>query len=128
MHNCIEDYIDDVVVRSKESDRHISDLRRVFTRCREYKMNLLKCTFGVSSGKFLGFVIHHKGIDIDPTKAKVIQDMNPPKTLNELKSFIRKVSYIRRFIPALSELIEPFHELLKKNVPFHWKAEQQVVF
>lgn len=81
MHDCIKDYVDGVVVKSKESSQHIDDLRRVFIRCKEYKlkMNPLKCAFGVSSGKFLGFVIHHKGIDIDPTKAKLIQDMSPPK-------------------------------------------------
>lgn len=83
-------------------------------------MNPLMCAFGVSSEKFLGFVIHHKGIDIDPTKAKAIQDMNPPKTVKELKSFMGRVSYIRSFIPTLSELIEPFHKLLKN--------EQRVAF
>lgn len=83
MHDCLEDYVDDVVVKSKESSQHVNDLRRVFIRCREYnlKMNPLKCAFGVSSEKFLRFVVHHKGIDIDPTKAKAIQDMNPPKTV-----------------------------------------------
>lgn len=97
MHDYIEDYVDDVVVKSKKSSQHINDLRRVFIRCREYnlKMNSLKCGFGVSSGKSLGFVVHHKGIDIDPTKAKAIQDMTPPKTVKELKSFMGKVSYIR---------------------------------
>lgn len=120
MHDCIEDYVDDVAVKSKKSTQHINDLWRVFIRCRDYnqKMNPLKCAFGVSLGKFLGFVIHQKGIDVDPTKAKPIQDINPPKTVKELKSFMGKVSYIRRFIPALSELTEPFHKLLKKNVPF----------
>lgn len=50
--------------------------------------------------------------------------MSPPKTVKELKGYMGKVSYTRGFIPALSELIEPFHKLLKKNVPFQWKAEQ----
>lgn len=85
IHDCIEDYVDDVIVKSKEVNQHIIDLRRVFIGCREYNlmMNPLKCVFGVSSGKFLGFVDHHKGIDIDLTKAKAIQDMNPPKTITK---------------------------------------------
>lgn len=78
MHGCLEDYIDDIVVKSKEVDQHIDDLRRVFNRCRKYKlrMNPLKCVFGVSSGKFLGFTVHRKGIDLDPTKAKAIHGIS----------------------------------------------------
>lgn len=91
-------------------------------------MNPLKCAFGVSSEKFLGFIVHHKWINIDPTKAKVIQDMKPLKTVKELKSFKGRISYSRIFIPALFELIEPFHKLLKKNVPFQWRIQQQVAF
>lgn len=120
MHDCVEDYVDDMVVKSKKVDQHIHDLRRVFIRCSEYNLRMkpLKCAFGVSSRKFLGFVVHHKGSEIDPTKAKAIQEMNPPKTVKELKSFIGRVSYIGRFILVSSELIEPFHKLLKKNMPF----------
>lgn len=120
MHDCIEDYVDDVVVKSKKSSQYINDLRRVFIRRREYnlKMNLLKCVFGVSSGNFIEFIVHHKGIDIDPTKPKAIQDMNLHKIVKELKSFMGKVSYIRRFIPALSDLIELFHKLFVKTSIF----------
>lgn len=50
------------------------------------------------------------------------------KTIKDLKSFMGEISYIKRFIPTLSELIRSFHELLKKNVRFQWKAEQQVPF
>lgn len=74
MHDCLKDYVDDVVVKSKKVDQHIHDLRRVFIRCREYnlRMNPLKCAFEISSGKFLGFVVHYKGINIDPTKARAL--------------------------------------------------------
>lgn len=73
-------------------------------------MDLLKCAFEVSSKKLLGFIVHYKGIDIDRTKANTIQDMKPTKTVKELKSFMDRVSYVRRCIPTLSELIELFHK------------------
>ena len=57
-------------------------------------MNPLKCAFGVSTGKFLGFLIHNKGIDVDPTKATAIATMKPLTTVKELKSFLGKISYI----------------------------------
>ncbi|CAL8175199.1 unnamed protein product [Prunus armeniaca] len=68
----VEDYVDDLVVKSKTREGHQEVLRRVLERCRLYglKMNPKKCAFGVSSGKFLGFQVHQRGIDVDPEKTK----------------------------------------------------------
>lgn len=95
LHECLEDYVDDIVVKSKQADNHINDLKKVFSQCHKYKlrMNPLKWAFGVSSGKFLGFMVHRKGIDLDPTKTKTIKDMEPPKSMKQLKSFLGRVSY-----------------------------------
>ena len=46
-------------------------------------MNLLKCAFGMSVGKFLGFLVHNGGIDVDPTKAMAIATMKPPATMKD---------------------------------------------
>jgi hypothetical protein len=61
----LEVYIDDVIVKSDSMDGHLADLRLALERMRRYglKMNPLKCAFGVSAGKFLGFVIHEHGIE-----------------------------------------------------------------
>ena len=83
-------------------------------------MNPLKCVFGVTSGKFLGFVVHRQGIDIDPTKVQAIRSMPSPTNPKELKTFLGKVSYIRRFIPALAELSYPLQQLMKKGTLFKW--------
>ncbi|OMO98613.1 reverse transcriptase [Corchorus capsularis] len=127
MHVCIEDYVDDIVVKSKRVSDHFSDLRRVFERCRKYKlrMNPLKCAFGVTSGKFLGFMVHRKGIDVDPAKVAAIRELAPPVNQKQLKSLMGKLSYIRRFIPALGDIVAPFQSLLKKGVPFIWGEPQQ---
>ena len=104
MHQELEDYVDDIVVKSKRRKEHFRMLRRVFERCRAFKlrMNPLKCAYGVSSGKFLGFLVHNRGIDVDPTKATAIATIRPLAMVKELKSFLGKVSYIRRFIPRLA--------------------------
>ena len=78
-------------------------------------MNPLKCAFGVSSGKFLGFLVHSRGIDVDSAKATAIATMRPPATVKELKSFLGKVSYIRIFIPGLASITSAFAKLLKKG-------------
>ena len=83
MHQELEDYVDDIVVKSKRREEHFYVLKRVFERCRAFKlrMNPLKCAFGVSSGKFLGFLVHSRGIDVDPAKATAIATMRPPVTV-----------------------------------------------
>jgi hypothetical protein len=65
----VEVYIDDIVVKSASLDSHLADLCHRFG----LKINHLKCAFGVSAGKFLGFIIHENGIEIDPMKIEAIQ-------------------------------------------------------
>jgi hypothetical protein len=66
----LEVYIDDVIVKLDSMDGHLADLRLTLERMRRYglKMNPLKCVFDLSAGKFLGFIIHEHGIEIDPTR------------------------------------------------------------
>uniref|UniRef100_A0A2N9J359 RNA-directed DNA polymerase n=1 Tax=Fagus sylvatica TaxID=28930 RepID=A0A2N9J359_FAGSY len=130
MHREIEDYVDDIVVKSKTRGDHFSILKKVFERCRLYKlkMNPLKCAFGVSAGKFLGFLVHQRGIDVDLARSSAIATMKPPTTHKELKSFLGKLSYIRRFIPGLAAVTSTFAPLLKKGASFHWSTECQEAF
>ena len=83
IHDCVEDYVDDLVVKSKERKDHLNHLRKVFERCREneLKMNPLKCEFRVTEGKFLSFSIDKDGIEVDQDKAKAILAMEPPQNL-----------------------------------------------
>ena len=122
MHQELEDYVDNIVVKSRRREEHFQVLKRVFKRCRAFKlrMNPLKCAFGMSSGKFLGFLVHSRGIDVDPTKATAIATMRPPATVKELNCFLGKVSYIQRFIPGLASITSAFTKLLKKGQSFKW--------
>ena len=115
------------MVKSKRKEEHFYVLKRVFERCRAFKlkMNPLKCALGVSFGKFLGFLVHSRGIDVDPAKATAIATMRPPITVKELKSFLGKVSYIWRFIPGLASITSAFIKLLKKGQSFEWGEVQQ---
>ena len=117
MHQVLEDYVDDIVMKSKKQEEHVQILRKVFERCRAFKlrMNPLECAFGVFSGKFLGFIVHSRGIDVDPAKATTMATMKPLATVKELKSFLGKVSYLRRFILGLASITSAFARLLKKG-------------
>ena len=69
-------------------------------------MNPNKCTFGVSSGKLLGFIVSNRGIEVDPTKVKAIREMPPPRTEKEVRGFLGRMNYIDRFISYLTTTCE----------------------
>lgn len=87
LHDAIECYVDDLVVKTKLRQHHIIDLDRVFQQLHHYnlKMNHLKCAFGVSLGQFLGFIVRHNGIEIYPKKIMAIIKMPTPRNISELK-------------------------------------------
>src|SRR3954466_5788260 len=126
----VECYVDDIAVKSHRQTDHLIDLREVFDVMRRHqlKMNPTKSFLGVSTGKFLGFVINSKGISLDPEKVKDIQDMPPLRSLRELRGLQGRLAYIRRFIANLSEKCQPFSKLMKKGVYFVWDQQCQEAF
>ena len=68
------------MVKRLDEGKHLDDLQETFNTLRRYsmKLNPSKCTFGVASGKFLGFMVSHRGIKVNPEKIKAILDMKPP--------------------------------------------------
>jgi hypothetical protein len=121
-------YIDDVIVKSDSMDNHLADLRLALERMRRYglKMNPIKCAFGVSAGKFLGFIIHERGIEIDPTKIESINKVQPPQSKNDMQKFLGKLNYLRWFIFNLSGKISAFALILqlKNEAEFTWGGGQ----
>ena len=91
-------------------------------------MNPLKCAIRVKSGKFLAFIVRHRGIEIDPAKIKAIFEMPPPRNLRQLRGLQGRLAYIRRFISNLSGRCQPFSRLMQKNVPFIWDEACQNAF
>jgi hypothetical protein len=128
----VEIYIDDIVVKSTSIGGNLGDLRQVFERTRRFghKMNPKKCTFGVSAGQFLGFLVHEWGIEIGLKSQEIVRIMVPPTMKRELQQLIGKINFIRRFISNLSGRIEPFMDLvkIKADEEFHWGAERQRAF
>ena len=70
----------------------------------------------------------HRGISVDLAKATTIATMKRPITVNELKSFLGRVSYIRSFIPRLASVTSGLSKLLKRGNAFIWGAKQQNAF
>jgi hypothetical protein len=111
----VEVYIDDIVVKSASLNSHFVDLHLAFEKMRQYglKMNPLKCAFGVSAGKFLGFIIHEHGIEIDPKRVESMKKVKAPTCKKELQSFLGKLNYLRQFISNLSGKVKAFTPILR---------------
>ena len=119
IHKEIEVYVDDVIIKSRESSDHLTHLRKLFERLRRYnlKLNPAKCAFGVPAGKLLGFIVSRRGIVLDPSKIKAISELPPPKTRKEVMSLLGRLNYISRFIAQSTVVCEPIFKLLKKDAP-----------
>ena len=111
-------------------EEHLDHLQKLFERLKEYKLRLNpnKCTFGVRSGKLLGFIVSNKGIKVDPAKVKAIQEMPAPRTEKEVRGFLGCLNYISRLISHLKATCEPIFKLLKKDQVVRWNDECQFAF
>ncbi|XP_060216486.1 uncharacterized protein LOC132643972 [Lycium barbarum] len=86
----------------------------------DLKLNPAKCAFGGPTGKLLGFIISRRGIELDPTNIKAIQELLPPKTNKKVMSFLGRLNYNGRFIAQSTVIVEPILKLLKKDAPTKW--------
>ena len=85
-----------------------------------------KSAFGVSSGKFLGFMVSQRGVEANPNKIQAILSMKPPKNVKEVQSLTRRVAALNRFISGDTDKCFPFFKVLR--IAFEWMDECQQVF
>jgi hypothetical protein len=128
----MEVYIDNIVVKSVEFEGHLAYLRLAFERMRKsgLKMNPLKCPFAISVGRFLGFIVHEKGIEVDPKKIESIKKIQEPSCRNGVQSLLSKVNYLRQFISNLAGRVKSLLLLvhLKHERAFTWGVAHKEVF
>ena len=120
--------MDDMLVKSLDEQKHQDDLQETFDTLKRYNMRLnsSKCVFRVSLGKFLGFMVSHKGIEANPIKIQAILDMKPPRSIKEVQSLIGRVATLNRFVSKAIDKCLPFFKVLKKA--FEWTDGCQKAF
>ena len=125
LHRNAEAYVDDVIVKTKEYDSFISDLEETFNSLCSFrwKLNPTKCIFGVLSGKLLGFIVSHRGIEVNAEKIKAIMDMEAPVSIKDVQKLTGCMAALNRFLSKLEERGLPFFKLLKKQDKFKWTQE-----
>ena len=126
----IEVYIDDMVVKSKVVFEHVEDLTSIFGILRKHKLrlNASKCSFGVGSGKFLGYVVTHRGIEVNPDQIKAINDLQAPWNPKEVQKLTGITAALNRFISRSADRCRPFFLLLHKWKGFEWTEKCAVAF
>ena len=122
----MEVYINDMLVKSTTAKLHIAHLSEAFQILRNYnmKLNPTKCAFGVSTGKFLGFIVNHRGIEANPDKIKVVLDMPSPSGIKEVQRLTGRIAALSRFVSRASDKCQPFFQVLKKAFQWDTKCEE----
>jgi hypothetical protein len=133
MQKCLADqigrnihaYVDDIAVMSKKQDDLIADLQETFNNLRKYNMmlNPTKCVFGVPAGQLLGFIVSHRGTEVNLEKIKAILDISRPNDLKDVQRLRGCVAAVSRFISRLGEKALTLYKLMKKSDEFVWTDE-----
>lgn len=123
-------YLDDVTIYSKKRSDHLFHLRQVLDRCRKYgiSLNPKKSIFVVDKGKLLGFIVSRSGMTIEPEKIQSIENIPMPSNKKGMSSFLGKISFVKRFVPAFSEIVRPMQNMIKKNSVFKWNELEKDYF
>ena len=116
----VQVYVNDILVKSLHKVDHLDDLRETFDTLRSFnmKLNPNKCAFGVTTGKFLGFMVSQRGIEVNPEKVRAIMELEPPRTIKEVQSLNGKIAALNRFVSRATDRCLPFFHTLRKS--FEW--------
>lgn len=127
---------DDVLVYGKgenEKDAmndHDYKLKLLLERCRMHgiRLNSAKVELRKSEITFLGHKVTASGLKPDPTKIESIVKMPAPANVNEILKLNGMVNYLAKFMPKLSNVMEPIRRLTKKDVEWIWTEEHSLAF
>ena len=108
----------------------MGNLRNIFEILRKHKLHLnaSRCLFGVGSGKFLGYMVTHRGIKVNPDKIKVINNLQPPRNPKEVQKLTGITVALNRFISRSTDRCKPFFLLMNKWKGFEWTEECALAF
>ncbi|CAH9057530.1 unnamed protein product, partial [Cuscuta europaea] len=92
------------------------------------RLNPKKCAFGVQGGKFLGYMVSRRGIEINPEKTQAIINMEPPRNVKEVQRLTGRLTALNRFLSRSAERALPFFQIMRKANSFKWTTECQEAF
>ncbi|KAG7585621.1 Retrotransposon gag domain [Arabidopsis thaliana x Arabidopsis arenosa] len=126
----MEVYIDDMLVKSLKKSEHITHLEQCFKILNEFgmKLNPAKCSFGVPSGEFLGYIVTERGIEANPNQINAFLTMPSPRNIKEVQRLIGRIAALNHFISKSTDKCLPFYQILKGNKKFRWDDQCEAAF
>lgn len=122
-------FFDDILIYSKSWKDHVQHVDRVLKLLEEKQLyeKTSKCFFGVQEVEYLGHILSHEGIKVDPSKIKAIKEWKIPTSIKHLRGFLGLTGYSRKFIKNYGGIAAPLTTLLKKDA-FSWTLEATKAF
>jgi hypothetical protein len=123
-------YLDDILIFTKTVEHHRQVTRQVLRILEENRLFLKpsKCEFEKTKVEYLGVIISHNSVEMDPVKVAGVAEWPTPSNRKEVQSFLGFVNFYRRFIQDFSHHARPLFDLTKNDVKWHWDAEEQSAF
>lgn len=123
-------YIDDILIHSLTFEEHLDHIEKVISAIKKegFKLKFKKCTFAAGSVRYLGHVIGEN--TVTPLKDNItsIKNFPTPTTQKQIRQFLGKINFYHEYIEKSSILLDPLHQLLRKNVKFIWTEDCEGVF
>ncbi len=123
-------YIDDIIIFSKSFAEHVQHIEQVLQAIIKegFKLKFVKCNFATQSVKYLGHIISKNSVRPLSDNLVAIRNFPVPSTRKHIRQWLGKINFYHKFIPNAANLLNVFHRLLRKNVPFVWDSECQRTF
>ena len=123
-------FFDDILVYNASYEDHIKHLAQVFELLSkdQWLVKLSKCHFAQQSINYLGHVVSAQGVSTDPSKVATVQAWPQPSDVKQLRSFLGRTWYYRKFVKHYAMIARPLTDLLKKGVLFIWTANHAIAF
>ena len=130
MEGVVVVYLDDILIYTETIEEHRAVTRRVLELLQEHKLFLKpdKCEFEKTRVEYLGVIISHNSVEMDPVKVAGVADWPVPSNKKEVQSFLGFVNFYRRFIQDFSHHARPLFDLTKNDVKWSWSADARSAF
>ena len=123
-------FLDNILITGASDDDHLKNLRTVLERLEKANLGLkqAKCHFMKPRLCTLGHQVDAEGFRPMPAKVQAVQDAPAPMDVMQLKAYLGLLNFSAKYMPNLATVLAPLHELLHKDVEWHWDKEQEVAF
>lgn len=130
LDTCVVVFMDDILIYSKTTNEHLEHLNLVLAILKKHQLyaKMSKCEFLKTKMEFLGHVVSHKGLQVDPNKVDAVVKWPVPQSVLDLQCFLGFSNYYRRFIPQYAQQTAVLTKLLHKNTLFNWTDDMQLAF